>query len=96
VVLVEPGAISMVTVKKSQDPNSPYSQLVQTVGTSLEHLLEAGSSADVVARVVLKAVVSENPSLRYLVGKDVETWMESKRSMSDEEFYEMMKQNLTK
>ncbi len=96
VVLVEPGAIrtdfvkSMVTAKKSQDPNSPYSQLVQNVGTSLERLMEAGSSADVVARVVLKAVVSENLRLRYLAGKDVEAWMESKRSLSDEEFYKMM------
>jgi len=45
---------------------------------------------------VLKAVTSENPSLRYLAGKDIETWMEGKRSMSDEEFYNMMKQNLMK
>ena len=36
-------------------------------------MLESGSSADVVAKVVLKAVTSENPSLRYLAGKDVET-----------------------
>jgi hypothetical protein len=55
-----------------------------------------GSSPDVVAKVVLKAVTSENPSLRYLAGKDVQDWMEAKRSMSDEEFYKMMKQNLVK
>jgi hypothetical protein len=58
--------------------------------------MDGGSSPDVVAKVVLKAVTSENPSLRYLAGKDVETWMESKRSMSDEEFYKMMKQNVMK
>ena len=102
VVLVEPGVIrtnfvnSMVAANKSQDPNSPYSQLMQNVATSFEHMFENGSSADVVAKVVLKAVTSENPSLRYLAGKDVETWMEAKRSMSDEEFYKMMKQNLMK
>ncbi len=43
---------------------------------------------------MLKAVTSENPSLRYLAGKDVETLIEGKRSMSDEEFYKMIKQNL--
>ncbi|MGA8082034.1 MAG: hypothetical protein WB988_09235 [Candidatus Nitrosopolaris sp.] len=61
---------------------------------SLVHTMENGSSADVVAKVVLKAVTSENPSLRYLAGKDVETLIAAKKNMSDEEFYNMMKQNL--
>ena len=102
VVLVEPGVIrtnfanAMVVAKKSQDPNSPYSQIMQKMATSFEHMMENGSSPDLVAKVVLKAVTSENPSLRYLAGKDIETWMEGKRNMSDEEFYKMMKQNLMK
>ena len=100
VVLVEPGVIktnfvnSMVAAKKSQDPNSPYAQLMQNVATSFQHMIEGGSSTDVVAKVVLKAVTSENPTLRYLAGKDVETWIEGKKSMSDEEFNKMMKENL--
>jgi NAD(P)-dependent dehydrogenase (short-subunit alcohol dehydrogenase family) len=102
VVLVEPGVIktnfvnSIVAAKKSQDPNSPYAQLMQNVATSFQHMLEGGSSSDVVAKAVLKAVTSENPTLRYLAGNDVETWMKGKTSMSDEEFYQMMKQNLMK
>ena len=100
VVLVEPGLIktnfanSIVAAKKSQDPNSPYFNLCKTWLQVFQHMMEGGSSTDVVAKVVLKAVTSENPSLRYLAGKDVETWMEGKRSMADEEFYKMMKQNL--
>ena len=100
VVLVEPGVIktnfvnSIVAAKKSQDPNSPYAQLMQNVATSFQHMIEGGSSAVVVAKVVLKAVTSENPTLRYLAGNDVETWIEGKKSMSDEEFYKMMKENL--
>jgi hypothetical protein len=31
-----------------------------------------------------------------LAGKDVEGWIEEKRSMSDEEFHKMMKQNMMK
>jgi NAD(P)-dependent dehydrogenase (short-subunit alcohol dehydrogenase family) len=102
VVLVEPGVIrtnfanATVVAKKSQDPNSPYSQLMQKIASSFEHMMENGSSPDLVAKVVVKAVTSENPSLRYLAGKDIETWMEGKRNMSDEEFYKMMKQNLMK
>ena len=99
VVLVEPGVIKtngVVAAKRSQDPNSPYSQLMQNVATSFEHMLEGSSPVDVVAKVVLKAITSENPSLRYLAGKDVETGLDGKRNMSDEEFYKMMKQNLMK
>jgi hypothetical protein len=44
------------------------------------------------AKVVLNAVTSENPSPKYLAGKDIETLMEAKRSMSDEEFSKMMMQ----
>jgi len=102
VVLVEPGVIrtnfanAMVVAKKSQDPNSPYSQLMQKIASSFEHMMENGSSPDLVAKVVLKAVTSENPSLNYLGGKDIDTWIEVKRNMSDEEFHKMMKQNLMK
>jgi NAD(P)-dependent dehydrogenase (short-subunit alcohol dehydrogenase family) len=102
VVLIEPGVIrsnfvnNVVAAKKSQDPSSPYSQMMQKMVTSFQHMLEGGSSADVVAEVVLKAVTSENPSPKYLAGKDIEAWMEAKTSMSDEEFHNMMKQNMMK
>ncbi len=42
---------------------------MENVVSSIEHGLETGSSPDVVANVVLKAVTSENPNLRYLVGR---------------------------
>lgn len=102
VVLIEPGVIrtnfvnSIVAANKSRDPNSPYLQIMQKMAARFEPMLENGSSADVVAKVVLTAVTSENPSPKYLAGKDIETWMDAKRSMSDEEFYKMMKQNMMK
>ena len=100
VVLVEPGVIKtnfvdgMVIAKKSQDPKSPYSQIIQKMATGFEEMMKNGSSPDLVAKVVLNAVTNENPNLRYLAGNDVEQWLGSKRNMSDEEFYKMMKQNL--
>jgi short-subunit dehydrogenase len=99
VILVEPGVIktnianSMVLAKKSQNSNSPYYQIMQKMSSSFEHMLENASSPDLVAKVVLQAVTSENPSLRYLAGKDVEMWVEAKRNMSDDEFYKMIKQS---
>ena len=99
VILIEPGVIKtniangMVIAEKSQNPNSPYSQIMQKMSTSFEHMLENASSPDVVAKVILKAVTSENPSLRYLAGKDVEMWIDAKRNMSDDQFYKMIKQS---
>jgi NAD(P)-dependent dehydrogenase (short-subunit alcohol dehydrogenase family) len=102
VVLVEPGPIrtnfadGMVAAKKSQDPTSPYAEIMKKLNAVLASMRENASFPDLVAKVVLKAVTSENPSLRYLAGKDMETWMEAKRGMSDEDFRKTIKQNFMK
>jgi NAD(P)-dependent dehydrogenase (short-subunit alcohol dehydrogenase family) len=102
VVIVEPGVIrtnivnTMVVTRKSQDPNSPYVQIMQKMANSFEQLMKNSSSPDLVANVVLNAVKDENPNLRYLAGNDVEQWLGAKRNISDEEFYKMMAQNFNK
>lgn len=99
VAIVEPGVIrtnfadGLVVAKKSKDPSSPYSQLMQKAANGFEKMMKNASSPDLVANVVLKAVRNENSSLRYLAGNDVEEWL-GKRNMADEESYKMMKQNL--
>jgi NAD(P)-dependent dehydrogenase (short-subunit alcohol dehydrogenase family) len=100
VAIVEPGVIrtnfgdGLIVAKKSQDPNSPYSQMMQRSAAGFEKMMKNASSPDVVAKVVLNAIRDENPSLRYLAGSDVETWLGGKRKVADEEFYKMMKQNM--
>ena len=59
---------------------------------SIGKMIENGSTPDYVAKIVLEAVSSKTPKLRYLAGKDVEQWIEGKMKMSDEEFHSMMKQ----
>jgi hypothetical protein len=44
-----------------------------------------------VAKVILKAVTSEHPELRYAVGDDARAMIEAKRTMSDAEFGNLMK-----
>lgn len=98
VVLVEPGVIktnfgsSMILAKRAQNPSSPYSQMMQRIGASFEQLQKNASDPDLVANIVLQAATSQNPELRYLAGKDVEAWVESKRKLSDAEFINSMKQ----
>jgi NAD(P)-dependent dehydrogenase (short-subunit alcohol dehydrogenase family) len=100
VAVVEPGVIrtnfgdGLIVAKKSRDPNSPYSQMMQRSAAGFEKMMKNASSPDVVAKVVLNAIRDENPSLRYLAGSDVETWLGGKRKVADEEFYKMMKQNM--
>jgi NAD(P)-dependent dehydrogenase (short-subunit alcohol dehydrogenase family) len=100
VVIVEPGFIrtnfmdGLVIAKKSQDPNSPYSQIMQKIATGFEEMMKKASSPDLVAKVVLNAIGDKNPSLRYLAGNDVEAWLGGNRKIADEELYKMMRQNL--
>jgi len=100
VVLIEPGFIktnflnAMAIANRAQDPNSPYSQMMQRVQTNSAEMAKNGSSVDVVSKAILEAVTSKSPNLRYLAGKDVETWAAGKKTMSDTEFHNMI-QNLT-
>jgi NAD(P)-dependent dehydrogenase (short-subunit alcohol dehydrogenase family) len=97
VVLIEPGFVrtnfanAMMIAKKALDRTSPYSQMMHRVGASSNELAKSGSSVDLVARVILDAVTNPNPNLRYLVGKDVEAWAASKKSMNETEFFGMIK-----
>jgi NAD(P)-dependent dehydrogenase (short-subunit alcohol dehydrogenase family) len=101
VVLIEPGFIrtnfanAMVIAKNAQDPTSPYSQILQRVAANSAEATKSGSSPDLVAKVILDAVTNPNPNLRYLVGKDVENWVASKKSLNETEFFTMIR-NFTK
>lgn len=81
----------MVLAKKAQDPASPYSQMMQRIATNSTEAIKSGSSADLVAKVILDAVSNPNPNLRYLVGKDVENWVASKKSLNETEFFNVIK-----
>jgi short-subunit dehydrogenase len=101
VVLIEPGFIktnfanAMVLAKKAQDPRSPYSEMMQRIQANSKEMAKNASSVDVVSKAILEAVKSKSPNLRYLVGKDVETWAANKKTMGDTEFHNMM-QNLAR
>jgi NAD(P)-dependent dehydrogenase (short-subunit alcohol dehydrogenase family) len=97
VILVEPGFIktnfgnAMVMAKKAQDTASPYSELMQKTMASTTKLAKNASDAELVASIILEAASNPNPRLRYLAGKDVESWAESKKNMDELEFFNMMK-----
>ena len=97
VVLVEPGFIrtnfgnAMVIAKKAQDSASPYSELMQKTMAGFTELAKNASDAELVAKIVLDVASNPNPHLRYLAGKDVESWVAGKKNMDEIEFYNMIK-----
>jgi hypothetical protein len=52
------------------------------------------SIASEVAKVILQAVTSDNLDFRYAVGKDAVMTLESRKSMSDREFQDMIKKGI--
>ena len=98
VILVEPGVIrtnfgnGMVVAKNSQDPGSAYLSMTRKMNEVFGQLMQNGSPPSLVANVVLQAAKTDNPNLRYLAGKDVEQWVDQKKKMSDNEFFNMMNQ----
>jgi hypothetical protein len=65
--------------------------MMQKVAANSGEMAKNGSPVEVVSKLILEAVTSENPNLRYLAGKDVETWAANKKTMSDAEFHGTIK-----
>ena len=101
VILIEPGFIrtnfahAMVVAKKAQDPASPYSELMQKIMASASELAKNASDAELVANIILDAASNPNPRLRYLAGKDVESWAAGKKNMDELEFFNMIRGLIT-
>jgi len=101
VILIEPGFVktnfehAMVVAKKAQDPASPYSELMQKIMANASELAKNASDAELVANVIVDAASNPNPRLRYLAGKDVESWAAGKKNMDELEFFNMIKKLTT-
>jgi NAD(P)-dependent dehydrogenase (short-subunit alcohol dehydrogenase family) len=101
VILIEPGFIrtnfahAMIVGNRAQDPASPYSEMMQKIMASASELTKNASPAELVANIILDAASNPNPRLRYLAGKDVESWAAGKKNMDELEFFNMIKRIIT-
>jgi short-subunit dehydrogenase len=106
IILIEPGAIgsnfwknlNMVSKTSSGNNNnngdSPYRQLANSLSESFKQMQQNTLHPSEVAKVILQAVISDNPDFRYVVGKDAATILEARRNMSDREFVNFIKKQL--
>ncbi|MBD0359647.1 MAG: SDR family oxidoreductase [Nitrososphaeraceae archaeon] len=104
VVIIEPGFIrtnivnSSTSAQKALDPKSPYFPLMQKVKNHFKSMIENASSSSPpqdVAKVILQAITSKNPQLRYTVGDDAATIIQARMNMPDKEFRKMVIQNFS-
>ena len=79
VIIIEPGVIrtnimnSSIIAKKALDPKSPYFSLMQNIENGFKSALKnAASQPEEVAKVILQAVISESPQLRYTAGNNAD------------------------
>ena len=97
IIIIEPGAIksnffnNLKMASKAQRPDSPCTQMMQKLNAGFSFILENAAHPVEVAKVILAAVTSEDPQLRYTVGDDAAMILQAKRTMSDTEFRNLMK-----
>jgi NAD(P)-dependent dehydrogenase (short-subunit alcohol dehydrogenase family) len=104
VVIIEPGVIrtnilnSRSSAIKALDPKSPYFSLSQKLNDNFKSMMESelSSPPEEVAKVILQAVTSENPQLRYSVGDDAANLIDARKNMPDKEFRKMIMKNFSK
>jgi hypothetical protein len=54
--------------------------------------METATPPEEVAKVILKAVTTDNPDLRYRTGNDAEQMVEARSAMSDREWQQLISQ----
>lgn len=98
VILIEPGVIKTnfdnnlkIGKRVHNNQNSSYAEMTQKRITGFKSRFENGSPSIDVAKMILKAITSENPTkLRYLVGNDAFKLIKIRNNVSDKKFRKLV------
>jgi len=101
IIIIEPGGVgsnflrNLKWASNTPDPlNSPYGSMRRSMSEFFEQWSQNLTHPSEVAKAILKSVTSESPDLRYTVGTDAAETLESRKSMSDKEFQNMIKKQI--
>jgi len=97
-IIIEPGVIktdffSSMKVAKGK-PDSPYKEITDKVMKGVKMMSEMGTPPDEVAKTIIKAIQTEEPLPRYIVGSDASMFLEAKKMKTDIEFENYIKKEL--
>jgi NAD(P)-dependent dehydrogenase (short-subunit alcohol dehydrogenase family) len=99
IVLIEPGAVgtnfmdNMKTGKNYNPNESPYAKTIQRVFEGAQVIMANTIHPREVAQVILNAVNSTSPNVRYSVGKDAESILKRRAELSDTEMEEWVRES---
>jgi short-subunit dehydrogenase len=99
VILIEPGVIQtdfFHNLKiKGNDTKSPYFKLMdKRIAFLKESMKNSVSSSDQVANIILHAVNSRDPDMRYVIGIDATNSIHMRNSLSDREFMKWIREGM--
>jgi hypothetical protein len=83
-----------ISSKGSDCSDSPHGSTQNSISEYFKQWMQNTIHPSEVAKVILHAVTSDNPDFRYVVGKDALMTLESRKSMSDREFQDMIKKQI--
>ncbi len=97
-IIIEPGVIktdffSSMKVAKGK-PDSPYKEVTEKVMNGVKMMAEMGTMPEDVAKTIIKAIQTEEPLPRYIVGSDASMFIEAKKMKTDIEFENYIKKEL--
>lgn len=100
VKIVEPGGVATDFGGRSLDMQhnpefTEYNEFVESFMASMQAAMDPAkmSTPDIIANVIFTAATDESDTLRYRAGADAEQLLAARSSMTDEEFFGMMKAN---
>jgi hypothetical protein len=83
------------TAHTTSKPKSPYADLIERTTKGFGKMMDNSSSPPkLVAEVILNALTSEEPKIRYVVGEDAESIMKVRKNSSDKEFENWMYESI--
>ena len=100
-ILIEPGGVKTnfvdnIKTAKNYNPNdSPYAKTMQKIFEGIGPIMADASPPSEVARVILNAINSNVPNVRYPVGKDAESVLKARSELSDNEMEKWMRESFT-
>jgi NAD(P)-dependent dehydrogenase (short-subunit alcohol dehydrogenase family) len=101
VILIEPGGVKTnfmnnIKTAKNYNPNdSPYAMSIQKIFEGIEPIMAHSSHPHEVAQVILNAITSKDPNVRYTVGKDAESVIKVRSELSDKELEKWVRESYT-
>ena len=97
-VIIEPGVIktNFFSSMKVTDgkTGSPYKEITEKVMNGVKMMAEMGTPPEEVAKTIVKAIQTEDPLPRYVVGSDASMFLEAKKMKTDIEFENYIKKEL--